>query len=91
MDIHRYATHNLGLAPVFSAAPVKFVWIFFVALFRSHAVCNMVATAVTVLKAGMSSYALHVRHVLFTIQSLNKYFELLCSLLILEAGFICFS
>jgi len=47
-----YATHNLGLAPVFSAAPVKFVWTFFVALFRSHAVCNMVATAVTVLKAG---------------------------------------
>ena len=51
-SILRYLIHYLGFNKVFSFLPIKIIWSFFVALFRTHAVCNMVVLAADTLKAG---------------------------------------
>ena len=48
----RYLIHYVGFDKVFNFLPIKVVWSFFVALFRTHAVCNMVALAADTIKAG---------------------------------------
>jgi hypothetical protein len=48
----RYLVHYAGFDRIFNFLPIKVVWSFFVALFRTHAVCNMVALAADTIKAG---------------------------------------
>ena len=48
----RYLVHYAGFDRIFNFLPVKLVWSFLVALFRTHAVCNMVALAADTIKAG---------------------------------------
>lgn len=47
-----YMTHYLNLQPFLTWKPVKVLWTVFLALFRTHSVCNAVRNAMTVLKPG---------------------------------------
>lgn len=40
-----YATHYLGLCPLLALPPFKLIWTTFASLFRTHAICNIVALA----------------------------------------------
>ena len=60
----RYLVHYAGFDRVFNFLPIKVVWSFFVALFRTHAVCNMVALAAETIKAGKIRLDAHHLYVL---------------------------
>jgi hypothetical protein len=47
-----YTTHYMGLNPVYNFLPLKTMWTCGEALFRTHSVCNMTATAAAALAAG---------------------------------------
>ena len=50
-----YSIHYLGFHYLFALAPIKVLHAIFLALFRTHTVCNTVSLATTILKANNAS------------------------------------